>query len=324
MPKGIYEREYKVLNTLREDLENEPESAISGSARKLADSYEKLLKRSEKIVGISDRQQERIFDLNEQLKEANHELKDYQHNLERKVEEEIAKRQAHERMLKQQSKMAAMGEMMDAIAHQWKQPLSILTLYAMEIVDSYENDELDHDMAQDLHDNIMKQIMHMNSTMNEFRSFFRPDKPKEHFGFIASAKSVLRLLHDELLYNKIKVEIEGDTSLQLFGVENEFKHILINLINNAKDAFNEKGIKGREIMIQCGYKAGKVEITVSDNAGGIPEAYLDQIFSAHVTTKEEGKGTGIGLYLSQQIIEGMHGSIHAENRGEGACFIITL
>ena len=110
----------------------------------------------------------------------------------------------------------------------------------------------------------------------------------------------------------------------LEGNENEFKHLILNIINNAKDAFNENGVKERSILIAAAQDDAIITLTIKDNAGGIPEDVIDHIFEANVTTKEPGKGTGIGLYMSIQIVEKMNGTITVANAEEGACFTITF
>jgi len=229
----------------------------------------------------------------------------------------------NERLLLQQSKMAAMGEMLDAVAHQWKQPLNALSMYAELIKINYEDGEVDAAYIEQFQKDIETQINHMTDTLGTFRSFFRPSGELHRFGLREVIDDVLLLAKDELTKNTIEVTVEEQEPLEIYGSENEFKHLLLNIVNNAKDAFNDNGIKERSIIIRTiGGETPRLEI--EDSAGGIPEAVIDNVFKAHFTTKEEGKGTGIGLYMSSQIAEKHHAKLSVENREHGACFVVTF
>lgn len=251
-------------------------------------------------------------------------LHDMLEHLEVLVESEIKKRKEKERMLIQQSKMAAMGEMMDAVAHQWKQPLNALSLYSDLIKRDFEEGEIDQAYIEEFSHNIQFQINHMVETLDEFRTFFRPNKSHERFLLSDVITSVIVLMKDECLKSGIEVVREERDSLILYGSPNEFKHLLINLINNAKDAFEERDIRPRRVVIRVLDKGDRVCLEVEDNAGGIPEEILPNIFKANVTSKAEGKGTGIGLYMSHQIAQKYHATLEVFNRHGGACFIVTF
>ncbi len=229
----------------------------------------------------------------------------------------------NERLLLQQSKMAAMGEMLDAVAHQWKQPLNALSMYAELIKMDYEEGEVDAAYIEQFQKDIETQINHMTDTLGTFRSFFRPSTELHNFELGKVVEDVLLLAKDELTKNTINVVVDLEVPLTLYGSENEFKHLLLNVINNAKDAFIDNGIKTREIIIKTiGGETPRLEI--QDSAGGIPESVIDNVFQAHFTTKEEGKGTGIGLYMSSQIAQKHHAKLRVENRENGACFTVEF
>ncbi len=238
--------------------------------------------------------------------------------------EEIKKRLTNEKLLEQQSKMAAMGGMMDAVAHQWKQPLNALSMYSEIIKSDFEDGDVDKKYINEFKDNIQLQILHMLSTLDEFRTFFRPCKIEEYFELIDIINSVLFLTKDEFMKNSITVKILQKDSIKLFGFKNEFKHLILNIINNAKDAFNENEIKNRVISLSIINKDGKESLEIQDNAGGIPLDVIDDIFKANVTTKAEGKGTGIGLFMSMQIAHKQGADISVINKNEGACFIVNF
>lgn len=236
---------------------------------------------------------------------------------------ELQKKQ--EVLIEKQSKMAAMGEMIDAIAHQWKQPLGIIKLKSDYLMIMHEaSQSIPIKEAQDCSDSVQEQVEHLLNTLDEFRNFLRPNKTEKIFSVQKVLNSVTTLLKDELLSTLITVNINVIDDIEINGLENEFKHVIINIINNAKDAFMENSIKNRTIDITLKNEENLSRITLQDNAGGIPINVIDNIFDANFTTKSDDKGTGIGLYMSQQIINKLGANIYVENRDNGACFIIDI
>ncbi len=233
-------------------------------------------------------------------------------------------RLAQEEMLIQQSKMAVMGEMMDSVAHQWKQPLNALTLYSELIRNDFEEGNVDQAYIEKFRKDIQTQIDHMVNTLDEFRSFFRPDKEAAEFSLLDVVNSALFLAEDDILKHHILVNIERKDAIVIHGYANEFKHLILNIINNAKDAFVERDITQRLIRIRLIADASGNRLEIEDNAGGIPETVIDTLFEANVTTKEEAKGTGIGLYMSQRIASKHNAVLKAQNTEQGACFIVVF
>jgi len=229
-----------------------------------------------------------------------------------------------DKMLKQQSKMAAMGEMMDAVAHQWKQPLNSLSMMNDMLQDDFKDGLVDEAYVQDMTETTHTQIAHMVSTLNEFRTFFRPSKDNQEFSVDACVESVQILMKDELIKNNINVNVDIKDSITIHGLINEFKHLFLNLFSNSIDAFNEKDIKTREISIRTYMDDNKSIIEFEDSAKGIPEHVIADIFKPNITTKQDGKGTGIGLYMSSQIVNKHHGKINVKNTDSGALFSITI
>lgn len=260
------------------------------------------------------------------LKNTYDELNDYKNNLEQKVEEEIKKRQEQEKMLIVQSKLAAMGEMIDAVAHQWKQPLNSISINAQMLPFEYDQNKVDKDYLINYVDEFMMQMRYMTTTLDDFRNFFRPDVNRIQLDFRQVLEQVFLLVKDDLKQNNIDCEINivGYDRVKIRGVETELKNIFINLIANARDAFNEKKIDARKITFRFENKGAECEISVQDNAGGISEAIIHDIFKPNVTTKADGKGTGIGLYMCQQIAMKHHGKLSVKNTRDGACFTLYL
>ena len=231
---------------------------------------------------------------------------------------------AQNKMLQQQSKMASMGEMLDAVAHQWKQPLNAITMYLQLLQSDFEDGLVDKTYIDEMEEGTLAQIEHMTTTLSEFRNFFRPNQDIVNFNLLKLTNSVLLLTKDEFLKNQINIEVDIDEDIHIDGNENEFKHLIINLINNAKDAFNENDIKNRKIIIKAIKTDNHVLMEIKDNAGGIPTDAIKHIFEANFTTKEIGKGTGIGLYMSTQILEKMGAKIKVKNIDDGACFFVKI
>ncbi|PHR56198.1 MAG: hypothetical protein COA44_08900 [Arcobacter sp.] len=287
------------------------------------------LKLTKFTATLEDKVQERTADLEKkqnELEQAHWKLDQYKNRLEKRVQEEMENVSRKEELLKEQSRMAAIGEMVDAIAHQWKQPLNAISMAADMIRHEDKGEALDEKYieANDMSDIIHHQIEHMTTTLSEFRSFFRLDKESSEFSLEACIESVKILLKDELIKNTIEIQQANQKDIFINGYENEFKHLLLNLINNAKDAFNEKNIKKRVVAIGYSETIHHIIIQIVDNAGGIPEDIIKDIFNPNITTKADIGGTGIGLYMSSQIAQKHHGKLSAQNTKDGARFTLTI
>jgi signal transduction histidine kinase len=274
-------------------------------------------------------------------------LEDLTRNLENEVAEEIAIRTRSEQILVQQSKMAAMGEMLGAIAHQWRQPLNALGLIIQNIRDAHDHGELDQSYIDGTIQRAMSQIRHMSHTIDDFRHFFQLDKDAVSFDTMLAVRDVLSLFSAQLNANEIDYQLTCHTSGNTYtrvedisdcpentmkGFRNEFEHVILNLINNAREAIIEKRAKHSVIQDERGLISfdfchidGKIIIAVGDNGGGLPENILSRIFEPYYTTKDPSKGTGLGLYMSKVIIEDhMLGKLTAKNSNGGAVFTIEL
>ncbi|GAB6041263.1 sensor histidine kinase [Endothiovibrio diazotrophicus] len=259
---------------------------------------------------------------------------------EQRLRETLEELRHKEAMLIHQSRMAAIGEMIGAIAHQWRQPLNTLSIALQELQDAHEFGELDRTHLDETVAEGMKQIDHMSRTIDDFRNFFKPDKAKEPFNPREVVEEALKLVMAQLDWHRIESELAcdcvgGEARLcghRYVGYPGELKQVLLNIIGNAKDAIiqredREAGFPGRIRigLALSGEQDGACRITVEDNGGGIPTEHLNRIFEPYFTTKEEGKGTGIGLYMAKVIVEEhMHGRITAENTDDGARFTVQF
>jgi PAS domain S-box-containing protein len=257
----------------------------------------------------------------------------------KKIEEE------REQMLIQQSRMAAMGEMIGAIGHQWRQPLNVLGLIVQSLKDAYDYGELDSERMTTAVHETMAQVTFMSRTIDDFRNFMKPSKEKSSFDAKVAMGEIFSLLSAQMKSNYISYtitchvhnrtwasfqEIISCGEFEITSYKNEFKQVILNLISNAKDAILERRKKGLMVDDEEGriaadfYRNGeRIIIAISDNGGGIPEENIERIFDPHFTTKEAG--TGIGLYLAKTIIEkNMGGRLYAGNTDSGAKFTIEL
>lgn len=230
-----------------------------------------------------------------------------------------------EAMLIQQSKMAAMGEMMAAIAHQWKQPLNAISLIADYLLDQIESNTLTNEkLAKHLY-KTSQQVVFLNDTINDFRNFFKPSTEKKRFLPGESLKSVKEMFQDHFEKYNVTIDIHEYDIFETEGYLNEFIQVALNLFNNSRDVLLEKGRRDGRIDCFITREGDTGILRIRDNGGGIPEELLpDRLFEPYVTTKGEG-GTGIGLQISKTIIESkMSGRLRAHNVDEGAEFVIEL
>ena len=244
--------------------------------------------------------------------------------LKQEIKRRIKLEEENQEMLVQQAKHAALGEMMDAVAHQWKQPLNAITMLSELLILEEKDGCVSDEYLKKYKEEIDTQVNHLLVTLSEFRSFFRPDKQAQQVQLLEVINSVELLVKDELMKNAISLEVICPDDIYIKIIKNEFKHILLNLISNAKDAFIEKNIQNRKIRIVASQNNDEVVLEVSDNAGGIDKKILPHIFEANVTSKPEGKGSGIGLYMSKQIADKMSAKLSVKNTAEGALFRLVI
>ncbi len=234
------------------------------------------------------------------------------------------KQKKQEGLLIQQSKMAALGEMIDMVAHQWKQPLNALGISLQEAI--YFGDSDDDTDGEIAKENAIKNIAiveNMSRTLDDFRGFFKPNKEKINFSIKDSVKKVHDIMRNTFNERGIKFCVEVDENLTCFGIANELQQVLLSLVTNAKDAFDKQQAEKR-ITVQASGIEKAILIIISDNAGGIPDEFLEKIFEPRFTLKDK-VGTGVGLYMSRLIVEeSFAGKIWAQNTDDGALFTISI
>lgn len=265
-----------------------------------------------------------IDDITEQ-KTLEYELKKMNELLDSQVEEELAKRlkiqkeqELERQFLIQKSKLSSMGEMMGAIAHQWRQPLNALSINIQNLDDDFDEGLVDKPFIDDFIARNQQTIRFMSKTIDDFRSFFKIDKEKKAFSALDAINETLSLQREQFKNLKIYVEVKGEDH-QLNGFKGEFQQVLLNIINNAKDAILEQKREEGKILIVLGEKS----ISIEDNGGGVKEEIMERMFEPYFTTKDQGEGTGIGLYMSKMIVEkNMGWRLEAQNIEGGVRFTI--
>ena len=235
---------------------------------------------------------------------------------------ELEKQQS-EQLLVHQSKFASMGEMVANIAHQWRQPLTHLSYVNMNLKAAYDTKKLTSDYFDKKTNEINQQIEFMSNTINDFRNFFKTDKRIEKFGILESFESTYRLLNATFKHCSIEVKVKCEEEIFVNSYKSEFSQVIFNILNNSKQAIEEKKINNPKIVINIAEQNKKVVLKISDNALGIPKNIINNIFDPYFTTKEDGMG--IGLYMSKVIIEThMKGKLEVKNIPNGVLFEISL
>ena len=252
--------------------------------------------------------------LKDTVKEKTKELNELNKHLEKRVKKKTKELIEKENILAQQSKMAAMGEMIENIAHQWRQPLSIISTAATGIKLQKTLNVLEDEVFFDTMDKINDSAQHLSSTIDDFRSFFHQDKEISQFDIKIPIEKTLSLLHSKFKNREIDV-IKNIQDLDICGLQNEFIQVIINILNNAIDALETKQMDKKLIFITIFKEDDSVVIIIKDNAGGIHEKIKNKVFEAYFTTKEKSQGTGIGLYMSYIIItKHMGGELTVHNQ----------
>lgn len=252
-------------------------------------------------------------------------LQEYNQTLQKRVQQEVAKNREKEKLLLHQSRLAQIGETINMIAHQWRQPLNTIAIMVQTLALKQKRGSLDTQEFLTIEQKIMDQIDQMSDTIDAFRNFFKPEEGKSIFRVQDVMTKVFSMSTPELKKYDItlKHEIKGEYSV--LGYPNELGQALLNIISNAKEQLIDcKECAEKEIVVKVTADAKNVVITITDNGGGIEKEIMDKIFEPYVSTKGKN-GTGLGLYITKTIIEEhMDGRIRAANTGDGASFTITL
>lgn len=245
--------------------------------------------------------------------------------MKKRFEEEMKENKRKEALMIYQSRLAAMGEMIAGIAHQWRQPLSGISMIFNNIEDAYTYDELDADFLRAQGKRLQELVRYMSQTIDDFRFFFNPKTDTEDFLLSKIIDQILNFLKESMRLNTIEVVIDMEHDILMHGRPNQLSQVLFGILKNAVDAIVECKPSERRIHLTCIEAASDITIKIEDTGGGVDEAQMDRIFDMYYTTKDAQKGTGLGLYISKVIVEkNFKGRIAAHNGAQGLCIEIRL
>lgn len=308
------------VNTTIIPIVDKNENIVEFIAIRYDVTKEQLLK--EKLLKKEIEYEELNRDLERRVQEQTKKLKELNQTLEERVQDEIKKNEQKQRVMFWQSRHASLGQMIANIAHQWRQPLTELSLALFNIKKATQNDRAE-DISK-FYDESKSIIKNMSQTIDDFSNFFSPNRVLHSFNVSQSIQESIALLervtNDEMI--TIKIDIED---IEVLGITNELTQVLVNLINNSKDAFKHNSILLREINIKTKKEGGFALIEVQDNAGGISKESIEKIFEPYFTTKHKSCGTGLGLFMSKMICEqGLHGSLDVKSKKKMTTFTIKI
>ncbi len=268
-----------------------------------------------------DKLEYKLDAISDQFKQK-HELQQYQQKLEERVKEEVDKNKEQEFMLFEQSRLAQMGEMINMIAHQWRQPLSVISAIASSLSLKSSFGTLDHSRVDQSCDKIIETTQTMSQTINDFMNFNKKDNNKQIF-LHETIENVKEIIGAEFKSIGIELDVSIDQELSVYHNATHIKHTLLNILINARDALIENSIENMLINIYTIEDENSITLVINDNAGGIPKEIIDRVFEPYFTTKEDGKGTGIGLYMSKKMITSIPNSYIDVDTQEG-CTLFKL
>lgn len=252
-------------------------------------------------------------------------LKALNDDLDKLVQQRTTQLREKDQILLMQSRQAAMGEMIGNISHQWRQPLNILGMQLQQLQLFYELGKFSKELLDKNVAGSMEVIQYMSKTIDDFRNFFRPDKEKSRFKILESINTCLLLMEGSLRNPLIDVDVVANDDPLIYGFPNEFAQVILNIMNNARDAIVERNVPEPKVTITIVNEGGCAVVTVTDNAGGIPEDIINKVFDPYFTTKGPQQGTGVGLFMSKAIIEkNMGGRLTAVKISGGTEFRIEV
>ncbi|GFE60666.1 sensor histidine kinase [Geobacter sp. AOG2] len=259
------------------------------------------------------------------LAEKRRKLEELNRSLEARIAQAVDDARQKDQILVLQDRRAVLGEMINNITHQWRQPLNILALYIQDLTLSHDAVDSCRELLEEHTVRCMEVIQHMSRTIDDFRNFFSSDKEMTTFGINQVIARTLSLIEKSFQDQHITIDHQTEGDPIVSGYPNEYAQVLLNILTNARDALIGDHVSDARIVIRSFTEGGASVVTISDNAGGIADEIVDNLFDPYVTTKGPDKGTGIGLFMSRTIIEkNMGGRLTARNTGSGAEFRLEV
>jgi signal transduction histidine kinase len=255
--------------------------------------------------------------------------------LEHRVQKSIEQLRDRNKKLKEQTKLAQMGEMISMIAHQWRQPLGAINSAILSIQTKVSTNKFDLNQKEDQgkflaflnkkHNNINEYVQFLSATIDDFRNFFKPNKAKEFMPLTSPITKALQIVESSMENKNITITTNFEVNDNLSLHQNEMMQVILNIIKNSEDNFMEKNIMNPEITITTTKESSSYIILICDNGGGIDKEIMSKIFDPYFSTKDEKNGTGLGLYMSKVIVEDHNnGKLNVLNSDVGTCMQIIL
>lgn len=242
--------------------------------------------------------------------------------VQRETEMMLAEQEA---VMVSQSRQAAMGEMISMIAHQWRQPITAVGMSVNNILADIELDMLKPESIEECARTVMEQVHHLSQTIDDFRNFFKPEREMKKLSVNFPVESALKIINKAFENNNIQLHVQLESNAEVMIFEQEMIQVVLNLLNNARDAMEDKQVSNPEVYIRTYKEDGYTCFSISDNGGGVAESIRKKIFDPYFSTKEDKNGTGLGLYMSNIIVRKHHGGkIELHNTEKGACFTVKL
>lgn len=270
------------------------------------------------VIQIDKKREQEKIEVQKALEELNLTLED-------RISEEVEKNRQKDQQLIHQSRLASMGEMINMIAHQWRQPLSAISSTVQGLNLKLTLKKYDEILFSEKLNDVNRYAQYLSQTIDDFRQFFKTSKEKKEVTLEEVIEKVLGIIQVTLENKRIKLRMDFQSNEPLMTYSNELMQVLLNLVKNAEDVLMENRIENPWIQITTSKLDTNLILEVSDNGGGIPSEIIARIFDPYFSTKMQKDGTGLGLYMSQKIIEEhCGGSLRASNSSQGAVFTILL
>lgn len=290
------------------------------------ESDEQYLREYSRIVAT--KLEEKVHDLEKALvlrQQAEDKLRNLNAELEQRIAREVEKNREKDHIMAHQARLAAMGEMLRNIAHQWRQPLNNVSLLIQSIRIDFESGLLTEESCDESIEECLKALKYMSGTIDNFYAFYLPDPDRELFDLYHTVTEAISLVREDLESNNISIKLTKECESTVDGYKKEFAQVLLNIVQNAKEAILLRHSPAPFIEIVCSQKEASALVTIRDNGGGINPEVMEKIFDPYFTTKFMSQGTGVGLYISKMIIEKhMGGRISVANCAAGTEVTIEL
>ena len=323
----------KVIQTFADDSQNFYQDwyPLTKEGKRIITRWANIKLPNNEVINIGyDITQQRedeiiIEEKNKQIYVAKELLEELNSTLEKRIEEEISKNTKQQIMLMHQSKLVQMGEMIENIAHQWRQPLAQINSSVLLIDMILNKNKFIDNTVENKLEEIESITTYMSKTIDDFKNFFDPNKQKNRFKIKNAIEKSFDILKGLTKLHHIKVIIDIEKDLECDGYLEELQQVILIILNNAIDALIINKISSPEITFKAYTKETEIIISIEDNALGIKDKYLNKIFEPYFTTKLKTQGTGIGLYMAKMIIEsGLEGNLSVKNTLNGSCFTIQI